>query len=148
LSRKETRKQGRIGQKQRKAEFFSATPSSNKHRAQDDHVESPKRKKAKLESATILTGDYFPSIKQVNSPGKSSQSTLAVSTKLPTKPTSKPANGSSLIPKSLPPSQKEKDEDAYIAYLESKLGYGPGSKKKKKSEDDGLDGIWLATHFV
>lgn len=40
--------------------------------------------------------------------------------------------------------QKEKEEDAYIAYLESKLGYGKGSKKKMSAaDDDGLDGMFL-----
>lgn len=40
-----------------------------------------------------------------------------------------------------PRSQKEKEEDAYIAYLEAKLGYG--GKKTKKREEDGLDGAGI-----
>jgi hypothetical protein len=39
-------------------------------------------------------------------------------------------------------SQRDKDEDAYIAYLESKLGYKPGHKS---SVDDGLDGAQSLT---
>ena len=34
-------------------------------------------------------------------------------------------------------SQKEREDDAYIAYLEAKLGKG----KKGEEEDDGLDGM-------
>lgn len=43
----------------------------------------------------------------------------------------------------LKPSPKEDKEDAYIAYLESKLGLDKGGKKKGKKateEEDGLDG--------
>jgi nucleolar MIF4G domain-containing protein 1 len=39
-------------------------------------------------------------------------------------------------------SQKEREDDAYIAYLENKLGYGKGGKSKKQAEeDDGLDDL-------
>lgn len=43
------------------------------------------------------------------------------------------------------PSKLEEDEDAYIAHLESKLGLGMSGKKKKNSDDDGLDGILFSS---
>jgi hypothetical protein len=48
------------------------------------------------------------------------------------------SNTSNQLP---PKSQREKEEDEYIAYLESKLGYGKTGKRKVVSEDDGLDGM-------
>jgi nucleolar MIF4G domain-containing protein 1 len=151
LSRKEARKQDRVGRKQRKAEFFSAVPTSTKRHAQDEHADSPKRKKAKLEPAVLSTNDSrTSSINKHNPPANSSRpiplAREAKAKKL--KPSTQPktaleklVRGSNLILKSSPRSQKEKDEDAYIAYLESKLGYAEGSKRKKGSEDDGLDGV-------
>lgn len=41
---------------------------------------------------------------------------------------------------SAPRTRKEKEEDEYIAYLESKLGYPKGGSKKKTKDEDGLDG--------
>lgn len=41
----------------------------------------------------------------------------------------------------VPRTQAERDEDAYIAHLEAKLGMGKRSKKGGEAfEDDGLDG--------
>ena len=41
-----------------------------------------------------------------------------------------------------PLSRVDEEEDAYIIYLEKKLGYGKGKKRTKKAllEEDGLDG--------
>ncbi|KAF4571584.1 suppressor of glycerol defect [Pleurotus pulmonarius] len=39
----------------------------------------------------------------------------------------------------------EAEEDAYIAYLESKLGYSKGGKKKKSKVGDGLDDLFDLT---
>ncbi|KXN88612.1 Suppressor of glycerol defect protein 1 [Leucoagaricus sp. SymC.cos] len=40
-----------------------------------------------------------------------------------------------------PRSRFEEEEDAYIAYLEKKLGYGVGKQKKSSFEEDGLDDL-------
>lgn len=37
----------------------------------------------------------------------------------------------------------EEEDETYINYLESKLGYSKGKKKGKDTEDDGLDGALL-----
>lgn len=48
-----------------------------------------------------------------------------------------------------PKSQIEADEEAYIAFLEAKLGYSRRGKKEKKSEDDdGLSGECADTLFA
>ncbi|KAG6813952.1 hypothetical protein H0H92_005207 [Tricholoma furcatifolium] len=125
VSRKEARKQERQDRKKNKAEYFSAT-SHNKRRAEEDHIESPKRKKPK----------HDPSLPNI-----------------PTKPDSavtipplvkKRTPLETLISKSAPSQQPRRiadKEDAYISYLEAKLGYTKGSKRKKPAEDDGLDDL-------
>ena len=105
VSRKESRKQERVEQKKRKAEFFSVTPSCSKPRTvePEEHFDSPKRKKPKSVRSQAATVDDAP-------------------LPLPSR------------------SQREEDEDSYIAYLESKLGYKSG-KRAKGIPEDGLDGL-------
>ncbi|KAF7374789.1 MIF4G/MA4-domain-containing protein [Mycena sanguinolenta] len=147
LSRKELRKQERTGLKQRKAEFFSA---SHKRTAEEEHAESPQRKKVKLAPREAVS-NLTPSIQTPPTPAPADDSTIRepVKTPKPAKTTPKPkttaleklARRKDPAPASLlPRSQKEKEEDAYIAYLEAKLGYGGG--KKKKRENDGLDDLF------
>jgi nucleolar MIF4G domain-containing protein 1 len=40
-----------------------------------------------------------------------------------------------------PRSREEEEEDAYIAYLESKLGYTGGGSRRKDDDMDGLGGV-------
>ena len=50
-----------------------------------------------------------------------------------------------------PRSRQEEEDDAYIAYLESKLGYRKGGKrttKYGKGGDDGLDGAWYLSRAL
>ncbi|KAF7316744.1 MIF4G/MA4-domain-containing protein [Mycena chlorophos] len=143
-SRKELRKQQRLGVKQRKAQFFSAPPpqaaqppplaaaqsvapkpqsqpaaAAKRASEQVDHAESPPRKKARLEEAkpkSILKKTALEKIVDRQA---------------------RPAASS--LPAKLPKTQKEKEEDAYIAYLEGQLGY---DRKKKGKEDDGLDDLF------
>jgi nucleolar MIF4G domain-containing protein 1 len=127
LSRKDARKQQRVEQKQRKAQFFSAAPSSRKRSAEDEHADSPKRKKARAGSAIVP--EPFSSSQPLAKPKKKTASADSVA----------PPNLSSKISNRPARSQREKDEDAYITYLESKLGCKPG-KKFKGTGSDGLDG--------
>ncbi|KAJ6513111.1 hypothetical protein C8R45DRAFT_857463 [Mycena sanguinolenta] len=146
-SRKELRKQERTGLKQRKAEFFSA---SYKRTAEQEHADSPQRKKVKLTPREAVS-QPTQSIQTPPIPVPVDDLTAPEPAKppKPDKTTSKPkttaleklARRSNPAPASLlPRSQKEKEEDAYIAYLEAKLGYGGGKKKKK--ENDGLDDLF------
>ncbi|TFK33233.1 hypothetical protein BDQ12DRAFT_691462 [Crucibulum laeve] len=153
LSRKEARKEQRSTQKQKKAAFFSQNPK--KRFAEDEHAESPQRKKTRHEEVPAGKPILRPSVAvnpsnppklpkaEISSRG-STVSAMPKSAKTSTKPTvlEKLVRGSS---SRLPPSrsQKEEEDDTYIAYLESKLGYSKGDKKKKKSEadEDGLDDL-------
>ncbi|KAJ7285115.1 hypothetical protein C8J57DRAFT_1290481 [Mycena rebaudengoi] len=126
VSRKESRKQERSGRKQRKAEFFSAPQNTAKREAEEEHADSPQRKKVKL--ATEPAGP------QPAAPVKA-----AVNPELKRKLVRRPDPSSSTLP---PRSQKDKEEDAYMAYLESKLGYTKGGKQTKPREDDGLDDLF------
>ncbi|KAJ7274276.1 MIF4G/MA4 domain-containing protein [Mycena haematopus] len=146
LSRKELRKQERSGVKQRKAEFFSA---SHKRAADEEHAESPQRKKVKLATREPVSKPA-PSIQTLSTPARVNDLTTRepVKARKLAKTKSKPkttaleklVGRSNSTPASLGPrSQKEKEEDAYIAYLEAKLGYGG---KKNKREDDGLDDLF------
>lgn len=60
-------------------------------------------------------------------------------------PLAKLSRKAASVPAKLPRGQQEEHEDAYIAYLESKLGWKKGgsrtSKYGKGMEDDGLDGM-------
>ncbi|KAJ7593311.1 hypothetical protein C8J56DRAFT_495127 [Mycena floridula] len=114
VSRKESRKQERAGQKQRKAQFFSV--GVKRPAVAEEHHESPTRKKVKLDPEPVLSAPVQPP-----------------------KPKKAPAKPALSAPRLAKPPEKPTEEDAYITYLESKLGYSKG--KGKKTEDDGLDDL-------
>ncbi|KAJ7126872.1 hypothetical protein C8R44DRAFT_779779 [Mycena epipterygia] len=150
VSRKELRKQDRKDVRKRKAEFFSAPQLAAKREAEEEHTDSPQRKKVKLTAEAVST--EAPSIKAPSKPTPVKDSapprTEPAKVAKPAKKTKTALEklaGSRFdpTPGSLGPrSQKDKEEDAYIAYLESKLGYG---NKKKQREDDGLDDLFDLT---
>ncbi|KAJ7104034.1 hypothetical protein B0H15DRAFT_808180 [Mycena belliarum] len=140
VSRKETRKQERTGRKQRKAEFFSV---SAKREAEEEHSESPQRKKLKLAADSEVPVEEPVLVKAPPKPVLPSNATAPKASK-PVKKTKtaleKRLARSDPSPAFLGPrSQKDKEEDAYMADLEAKLGY---SKKKSHREDDGLDDLF------
>ncbi|KAJ7903418.1 hypothetical protein B0H14DRAFT_3079584 [Mycena olivaceomarginata] len=144
-SRKELRKQERSGAKQRKAEFFSAP---HKRAAEEEHGDSPQRKKVKLATQEVVNKPS-PSVVAPSAARVTSEPVVKVAQPKPKPAKIKPKKtalekllgGSDPTPAPVGPrSQKEKEEDAYIAYLEAKLGYG--GKKTKKREEDGLDDLF------
>jgi hypothetical protein len=137
MSRKDARKQERLEKKKRKADFFSSTPTSAapKHQAAIDHPESPKRKKAKIDPAS---SSKKPDLATSKPPRKSTKTALE---KLAEKKA--PHKDATQVLRN-PRSQVEREEDAYIAYLEAKLGYNRG-KASSGNADDGLDGAHLST---
>jgi len=145
VSRKEERRQGRAAQKQRKAEYFSHTPNTRKRPAEEDHTESPQRKKHRQsdpESAPEVKRYVTPQQRE-DKKASPSHLTHKITSKPSEKPSKssalkKPSKSSSASKKSLP---REDPEDVYIAYLEAQLGLSKGGKKKAKEEDDGLDGM-------
>ncbi|TFY60458.1 hypothetical protein EVJ58_g5148 [Rhodofomes roseus] len=162
-SRKEARKQEREGRKQRKAQFFSAQqpqPTHTKRLAEHEHPESPKRKKARLTqpipvapAVNSALNDGKPA--KVSKASKSAKSTSEAGQSRPQlqTPLEKLAHRSQTAPKKAklksapsssaapPRSRKDEEEDAYIAYLESKLGYSKGGKRSQKYGKGGEDGL-------
>lgn len=144
MARKEARKQERAARKQNKAEFFSTNAARYKRPAAEDYEESPQRKRAKHDKSLISATSGAP---QSLAPKKSKEdvpvkplppSILKTSKKARTA-LEKLAGGPNTIQAPTVQTRKEEEEDSYIAYLESKLGYAKG-KKKKIVEDDGLNG--------
>ena len=137
--------------------YFSTSHTSNtrKRGAEDELVESPHRKKLKsLVSATAavvpkvtknqLVQSIVPDIAPIaayKSLDVSPSINLSQATAIKGSALGKIKKKSSAV-KQKPPLLKEDREDAYIAYLESKLSLDKGGKKKGKKaiEEDGLDG--------
>ncbi|KAI0649109.1 hypothetical protein C8Q79DRAFT_492686 [Trametes meyenii] len=155
LSRKDARKLERDSRKQRKAEFFSSHPpksqQNGKRRAEGDHVDSPQRKKVKVEPAQESASRPVPSAKPIKKDGPGSEKQKKSKPKSALEKLAERAEsskaGKQKAKKSLPaPSLRtpqEEEEDAYIAYMERKLGWVKGGKRTTKygrgEEEDGLD---------
>ncbi|KAJ3570486.1 hypothetical protein NP233_g4365 [Leucocoprinus birnbaumii] len=151
LSRKEARKQGRTDQKQKKAQFFSV---SRKRRVQDEaHDESPPQKRSRTEKTTSEVNSHAKlesTFNNTTSHGhaksrdeNSDKGTEHKRTQQSQSATDRKGKGKEKIVSVAPPrSRVEEEEDAYITYLEKRLGYGKGKQKKSSSlEEDGLDDL-------
>ena len=129
-----------------------------KRRAEDDHVDSPKRKKAKTESgaaplvpaaklgkhggnATSPKEKVISDKKSTTAQDKKVKDKKAKDLKKPSALAKLAGETSRKPSKVTPRSRVEADEDNYIAYLESKLGLKGGKKKSNPEEDDGLDDL-------
>ena len=126
-----------------------------KRRAEDDHVDSPKRKKVKTESGaappvpTAKVGKQERHATPAKGKVTSDKKTTTTTDKKVKEKSAKPSALAKLAgetskksSKVTPRSRVEADEDNYIAYLESKLGLKGGKKKKSNpEEDDGLDDL-------
>ena len=127
--------------------------NNRKRRAEEELVESPQRKKLKRHGSNATTtfpkvakGPVARSVEEDIAPVVTTKPTDASPSIKVSKESTIAAKGSALKKSSStvklkPP--KEDKEDAYIAYLESKLGIDKSGKKKGKKvemEEDGLDG--------
>jgi nucleolar MIF4G domain-containing protein 1 len=128
LSRKEARKQGRASQKFKRAQYFSNSthPRNGKRVAEEEHEESPQRKRNKLDQPKPLEEKRVTKVQTSQSKAEGNEASSFNSEKI----------GKPLVQEK---TKREQDDDAYIAYLESKLGY---SKGKKTKMGDGLDGAY------
>jgi nucleolar MIF4G domain-containing protein 1 len=121
VSRKDARKQDREEKKRRKAKHFSSLVTDAKRVAPSPRLPSPPPKRTKV------TELPRPQSSSSLRPGKTPPKLRA----RPDSPT-------------LPRSQRDEDEDRYIAFLEEKLGSRKGPKKgagyAKEIENDGLGG--------
>lgn len=152
-SRKEARKQGRVEQKQKKAQFFS-TGKRRSGEVDEPALESQPRKKARVgegdgsSSNNGMRDQSSTSLKDVKASSSSAQmrnvdkgmdrSKLDKRERKVAEVKEKEKNTVVVVP---PRGRVEEEEDAYIAYLEKRLGYSKQKQKKQSSlEEDGLDG--------
>lgn len=148
LSRKDARKQERIDRKKRKADHFSQTTHSAKRKTEQEHVESPQRKRMKTSrdspaskphhapASTVPSRDTAEGLRATESVQKQKLGTTALE-RLVNKSAAKPRDVASNGLRT----RAEEEEDAYIAYLESKLGYTGGGSRRKDDDMDGLGGL-------
>ncbi|KAG1821658.1 uncharacterized protein BJ212DRAFT_1445192 [Suillus subaureus] len=126
-SRKDARKQERTDRKKRKADHFIHNAHSAKRKIEEEHVNSPQRKRMKTAQEPEEPHTTTESVQ------KQKLKTTALE-RLVNKSAAKPRKVASTGPRS----REEEDEDAYIAYLESKLGYAGGGSRRKDDDMDGL----------
>ncbi|KAJ4477246.1 hypothetical protein J3R30DRAFT_3734177 [Lentinula aciculospora] len=142
-SRKESRKQLRAERKHRKAEFFF---NNNLKRPVTTDNDSRPKKKAKLSTDAPPKPALPPKVPNSQVKSKSSlesdgQNKTKAIQKLTALEKLEVRNSKGLQLKTpVIRTQQEMNEDAYIAYLEAKLGYAKG--KKAKRFDDGLDDLY------
>jgi nucleolar MIF4G domain-containing protein 1 len=161
FSRKAARKQERQQRKSRKAEYHTKNvsltrPSSSlfgKRPAIQEHEHSPQHKKLKTTHSTLATASAYKfrendknsKPKKFSAPTSGPSSTLKAKVR---KTTALELLAGKPSPKALKFSQsrtqKEKDEDSYIQYLEGKLGWTKNGQKTRKYgsglEDEGWGG--------
>ncbi|KAF9451893.1 hypothetical protein P691DRAFT_772745 [Macrolepiota fuliginosa MF-IS2] len=147
LNRKETRKQERAEQKQKKAQFFSS--GKKRYAENEESPESPPRKKARTDYVARDEQSQNSAAENRNAakvkPAKEGSGVKVVQ-KVVQKVIQKDKNEEKKKEKgvrSAPPlrNRVEEEEDAYITYLEKRLGYSSGKKKKSSLEEDGLDDL-------
>ncbi|KIK94383.1 hypothetical protein PAXRUDRAFT_828062 [Paxillus rubicundulus Ve08.2h10] len=159
LSRKDTRKQERLVRKQRKAEHFTTQATSTKRKIGEEPVELPETKRRKtVHFAEDVKGPATSSkhATRPRAPSKATHSSdsLALSLKSKQKPTaleklaSKSASKATKPARRSPQTREEEEEDAYIAYLETKLGYSNGGKRQKGDAADGLGDLLDFAHSL
>lgn len=132
---------------------------NSKRQAEDEHIDSPDRKRVRLLEAKQSTRQHSGLKPQTAAQSKQSEKEKNVGPmpqknrkvksetaleKLAQRTERKPSSG--FAPPKASRTEQEKQEDAYISHLESKLGWAKSgsrtSKYGKGLEDDGLDGAF------
>jgi nucleolar MIF4G domain-containing protein 1 len=131
--------------------YFSHTSNTRKRGAEEELVESPQRKKLKPHGSNATTAPkganslLAQSVVEDIAPVATPKSTDASPSIKVSKKSTIATKGSALLQKkssTVKLTSPEDKEDAYIAYLESKLGMDKSRKKKgKKVEEDGLESL-------
>lgn len=147
LSRKDSRKLEREGKKQRKATYYSSTPQQR--HSEPTSAGSLQQQKSRPELKRPLP----PSEDVSSSQPKTKKQKISSSSTSKSQATKQSGPSSSSIKHKIKKTivsaplrtQREREDDAYIAYLESKLGPSSKVKGKKKAtkgdDEDGLEGI-------
>lgn len=158
--RKDARKQERTDRKKRKADHFIHSAHSAKRKTEEEHVNSPRRKRMKiseesvsrppaLQPHSVVTTQVLP----CHRPEELHTTTESVpKQKLKTTALERLVNKSTVKHRKLastgPRNREEEEEDAYIAYLESKLGYAGGGSRRKDDDMDGLGDLFDFTENI
>jgi nucleolar MIF4G domain-containing protein 1 len=153
VSRKDGRKQERLDRKKRRADHFStravavSVSVSVKRKTEEEHVSVPDVKRRKtVRFSDQVKGSSPPQKTRVHCPPELSDA--HTSTKSTSKLTalerlaSRSIREAPKVASRIPRTREEAEEDAYIAYLEAKLGYSKGTSRKG-DEDDGLGGAYM-----
>jgi len=142
----------RLQKKQRKASYFSATTNPPKRTAESEHVESPQRKKVKLAESRPGLVDGTPESAPAARASHKGKERVDKNSGKSVRTTALERLATRSVPAPVPRNQQEKDEDAYIALLEAKLGMNRKGKKdssvSKEFEQDGLDGACISVIYV
>lgn len=155
LSRKDARKQERLDRKKRRADHLSTTAVDLKRKAEEEYADVPYSKRRKTDRfADEVKSSSPPQIHNTRPPrGPSEPSDSSTSTKTKSKFTALEKLASKSTPKApkvasrVLRTREEAEEDAYIAYLEAKLGYSNGAKRRKGDEVDGLAGGYMHSQY-
>ena len=147
VSRKDARKQERLDRKKRRADQFSTRAVAVKRpRIEEEHVNVPDVKRRK-------TVHFADQVKDPTPPQKTRSPESPDAHKLKSTSKSKPTALERLASQStreapkvasrISRTREEAEEDAYIAYLEAKLGYSRGNGRRQGDEADGLGGAYI-----
>lgn len=142
-SRKDARKQQRLDRKKRRADHVSASK-----RKIEEYVDVPDPKRRKTVHQTDKVRPSNPPHSK-ESPKARARGPPAISDARRSKPTALErlaSRSTRKVPEAAfrtPRTREETEEDAYIAYLEARLGYANESKRRKGDEADGLDGMYM-----
>ncbi|EPQ54380.1 hypothetical protein GLOTRDRAFT_130697 [Gloeophyllum trabeum ATCC 11539] len=150
ISRKEARKQERQQRKQNRAQFFLG--QSSKRQAQGpEHEDVPAAKKVRFSpsDAPVDARKSRPAVDPVLKPARKGKEKKDGNNdgRLSTTALERLASKTDRNARSVPRTPQEEQEDAYIAYLEQKLGWRKGKGKTglygRGFEDDGLNDLLL-----
>lgn len=159
-SRKDARKQERTDRKKRKADHFMVhSAHSAKRKTEEEHINSPQRKRMKMSKESVsrppasrphnvVTTKVLP----CHRPEEPHTAESVPKQKLKTTALERLLNQSTVKPPKIassgPRTREEEEEDAYIAYLESKLGYAGGGSRRKDDDMDGLGDLFDFTENI
>ena len=143
VSRRDTRKQERLDRKKRRADHFStrAVAIAVKRGTGGEHVDVPAVKRRKTVHFADQGKGSIP--RQKTRPPELSDAHTSTKSKSKTaleRLVSRSTREAPKVASRIPRTREETEEDAYIAYLEAKLGYSKGTKRRTGDEDDGLGG--------
>lgn len=119
-----------------------------------EHAESPQRKRIKTSHDSPASKPHHAATKVL--PRRTTEESRTIESAPKQKPgttalerlVNKSATKPSKVASKGPRTREEEEEEAYIAYLESKLGYTGGGSRRKDDDMDGLGGLYCSLHLL